>query len=506
MNRHFFSFVIMTALFAAVHSSCDELVPTGEDPIGQIVVNLNAGIKPVSTYAENDQWETSDEVGLFMKRTGYSLSTFEALYFDARNRQMNIVGQSLTTSPPLMYPTSGNVDFIAYYPYNNSATYDLSILVNIAGQAAGLPEEILYSNNITNQAPTDTAVTLNFKYSLAKIELIVTGGVNSDLDSTDFSNITVTVEDLYTQATLQLSDGTFTDFQDKQPVTLYKKSVNDTSAIFEALVLPMNEEITFLFNVGGSVYSHKITVNYASETLYRYDFALDFPYFPERKATLLNAVIIPRNITPQQNISINASKQMIITTDSSEVRFEIAGQGKMTIDWGDGTSETYTLVEYNYMMQNHGYYSYIYSSTSTHTITITSENITFFQANFPTQLKSLDVSNNTSLSRLQCLWNPLTSLDVSNCTALKAIRCGGNQLTSLDVSDCAALTFLMCDFNQLTTNELNALFETLHNNVVSLESPESEMLFSKTIIITGNPGANDCNKSIAEDKGWIVQN
>ena len=51
----------------------------------------------------------------------------------------------------------------------------------MAGQEAGLPVEIMYSNNITNQAPTELPVTLNYKYSLAKIELTVSGGANSNL-------------------------------------------------------------------------------------------------------------------------------------------------------------------------------------------------------------------------------------------------------------------------------------------------------------------------------------
>jgi len=63
----------MAALFVAASVSCDQEVQTGEDPTGLIAVNLNAGIKPASTYVANDQWETADEVGLFMKKTGQTL-------------------------------------------------------------------------------------------------------------------------------------------------------------------------------------------------------------------------------------------------------------------------------------------------------------------------------------------------------------------------------------------------------------------------------------------------
>jgi YD repeat-containing protein len=51
------------------------------------------------------------------------------------------------------------------------------------------------------------------------------------------------------------------------------------------------------------------------------------------------------------------------------------------------------------------------------------------------------------------------------------------------------LTLLFCNGNQLTTAALNALFGTLHSN-------------RGYINIEGNPGEEDCNRSIAKNKGW----
>jgi hypothetical protein len=42
---------------------------------------------------------------------------------------------------------------------------------------------------------------------------------------------------------------------------------------------------------------------------------------------------------------------------------------------------------------------------------------------------------------------------------------------------------------------LDALFGTLHSNAVTR---------GKLIDISGNPGAEGCNRSIAEKKGWRV--
>ena len=64
-------------------------------------------------------------------------------------------------------------------------------------------------------------------------------------------------------------------------------------------------------------------------------------------------------------------------------------------------------------------------------------------------LTSLDLSNNTALTELNCSGNQLTSLDVSNNTALTDLDCWENQLTSLDVSNNSALEVLLCFYNDL---------------------------------------------------------
>jgi len=273
---------------------------------GQVAVNLSTDIKPPTILrAANDQWEANDKVGFYMKRAKQVLTDAGAVYSNANNVQMSLSGQNLVADPPVMYPTSGNVDFIAYYPYNANVNAGFTIPINVAEQASGLPIEVLYSNNVTNQAPTNAVVRLDFLYSLAKIELTVTGGTNSNLTAADFASMTVTVEGLYTQATLQLANGTFTNYSGKQPIALYRQSNDNSSVTFEMLALPADEDITFKFNVGGEVYSYEMTASYTSAKLYSYAFSLDYPPTPEQTATMLSSYIIPRDEEPVQNISVN---------------------------------------------------------------------------------------------------------------------------------------------------------------------------------------------------------
>ena len=111
------------------------------------------------------------------------------------------------------------------------------------------------------------------------------------------------------------------------------------------------------------------------------------------------------------------------------------------------------------------------------------------------QLTSLDVNKNTDLIVLSSSNNPLISIDISNNTKLTFLSCGGNQLTNLDVNNNTDLKYLGCSNNLLSISALNALFGTLHNNASNNQ---------KTVYIGGNPGTDDCDVKIAENKGWEV--
>jgi hypothetical protein len=135
---------------------------------------------------------------------------------------------------------------------------------------------------------------------------------------------------------------------------------------------------------------------------------------------------------------------------------------------------------------------------------------------FNDKLTSLDVSGCTKLESLYCSYNQLTSLDVSKCINLTSLYCGGNQLTSLDVSKCTKLEYLDCRYNQLTSLNvsgcINLTYLNCYDNQLSATALNS--LFTGLPVRTaaddamiscwGNPGYNDCNKSIAENKGWSV--
>ena len=244
-----------------------------------------------------------------------------------------------------------------------------------------------------------------------------------------------------------------------------------------------------------------------------------------------------------------------MTTLASEVSLYIGlkqGTESIVINWGDGKgSKTYeTSCEYS----DYCYFSvtYSYSSESEHHITIIGENIEYLKCTGSflyaagNQLTALDVSRNTALKKLVCGSSQLTTLDVSKNVALEYLELGGNQLTTLDVSNNVALEYLGCGYNQLTTldvsknrmlTHLNCSYNQLttldvsHNtelrflycqyNLLTASAlndlfrtmPKKSDLYAKhgrypdfsyTIYIHENPGTNNCDVSIAQEKGWRV--
>ncbi len=234
-----------------------------------------------------------------------------------------------------------------------------------------------------------------------------------------------------------------------------------------------------------------------------------------------------------------------MTTQASELYFlliipVLLGSDTIVVDWGDGKNNmTYfypnlepPILPYMKVVS----FSHSYSDASEHTITIMGDSIeSLYCAEsqlialdvshyselkgltcWGNQLTGLDLSKNIVLQWLCCDRNPLTTLDVSSCTALETLwvrecpllttldvsncnvlthmLCYENRLASLDVSSNTELAYLACGYNQLTASALNDLFRAL--------SDKTDMGTYGNINIIGNPGASDCDFSIAAGKGW----
>ena len=121
------------------------------------------------------------------------------------------------------------------------------------------------------------------------------------------------------------------------------------------------------------------------------------------------------------------------------------------------------------------------------------------------QLTTLDISHNVRLGNFFCDNNQLTTLELNRNQNLWNFSCAYNQLTSLDVTHNTTLIRLYCYYNHLTASALNDLFRTLQDRIDFYHDGGSKTtVFGRRVDITGNPGASDCDISIAEDKEWVL--
>jgi hypothetical protein len=217
-----------------------------------------------------------------------------------------------------------------------------------------------------------------------------------------------------------------------------------------------------------------------------------------------------------------AAQQIIITVTTDHLFFDIAGSGKVTINWGDGAKSEKTLKE-EFSIPGITYDHKYEGAAAERTVTVTG-NVKYFSCEgegvtnldvsgckwlvylhcgknqltaldvgknaaltyldcSENKLTALDVTANKSLSELHCGINRLHDLDVSNNIILKELGCYGNSLTSLDLSKNIALRKLDCRWNRLT--ELNTgkskLLETLYcssNYITALDLSANTALTS----------------------------
>jgi hypothetical protein len=168
-------------------------------------------------------------------------------------------------------------------------------------------------------------------------------------------------------------------------------------------------------------------------------------------STLLEMGQVVANVYPDKDkrISFWASSQTLI------------------IDWGDGAIDELTP---NGVMKE---FSHEYANQNLQTIKISSKDLTAIggSKDFPAM-------------------GAFQELRFAHCPKLQSISCINQPLTVLELEKAESLVWVDCSNNQLSSNVLNNLFQKL---------PEVKEGY---IYYKGNIGAENCDFSIAGNKGW----
>ncbi|GHV51748.1 hypothetical protein FACS1894181_14060 [Bacteroidia bacterium] len=199
-----------------------------------VAVRFSSGIAEVQTRVADQNWAANDQIGIYMiTETPGTLAAGNIL---EGNLPYKAAASSATTdftpaSNTIYYPLSGNVKFIAYYPYSSPLT-NYVLPVDVSDQSSQSAIDVLY-------APAGTAtynkssgtVALPFEHKLVKLVFNISNGAG--VTEALSNGISVAISGQQTAGELDLADGTVT------PGTGTAVAITASgNATVEAIVLP----------------------------------------------------------------------------------------------------------------------------------------------------------------------------------------------------------------------------------------------------------------------------
>ncbi len=266
-------FLIISAIFAAaiLAASCnDKELEVDESFDGEVTFSSS-----ISTRAIDSFWEVNDAIGVYMNETG---GTLGALGVNAEYVTESGNG-NFSSTDPLYYPESGNVDFLAYYPYVDKSSFNAtSYGVDVSSQTDIAAIDLMVAT-ATDVERSETAVKMNFEHKLASVVITVTVGDGWSLSDLVGTEIKLTGTD--TEATYNLATDAIKLGGSYDDITL-NAAANGQSA--EGIVIPQTLDNakfelttassgTFEFDVNttkfevGTQYSYEVMIDATGLTL-----------------------------------------------------------------------------------------------------------------------------------------------------------------------------------------------------------------------------------------------
>lgn len=276
----------------------------------------------IQSRVSGNTWNANDEVGIYMMNAGSGIEAATA----QNKKYIAQTNGTLTAAPGngIYLPESGNVDFIAYYPYTTSVSGN-KLAVNVSDQSNPAAIDLIYSNGTKGVAATTaTTISLGFTHQLTKVTLNVT----KDETIETLNGLGVNIKGISTEGEFNLADGTLTATAgtNNKDVAMYIDA-QSTTATATAIILPTaastdQTSLNLTFNLNGQSFTHTIS---------------DASIFEKGKNVSFNA-----------NLSINNGKPVVtIGAATIEDWGEKLG-GDINVDFDGGTQpggETVVLDE-----------------------------------------------------------------------------------------------------------------------------------------------------------------
>lgn len=213
----------------------------------------------IQSRVSGNTWNANDEVGIYMMNAGSGIEAATA----QNKKYIAQTNGTLTAAPGngIYLPESGNVDFIAYYPYTTSVSGN-KLAVNVSDQSNPAAIDLIYSNGTKGVAATTaTTISLGFTHQLTKVTLNVT----KDETIETLNGLGVNIKGISTEGEFNLADGTLaaTAGTNNKDVAMYIDA-QGTTATATAIILPTaastdQTSLNLTFNLNGQSFTHTIS-------------------------------------------------------------------------------------------------------------------------------------------------------------------------------------------------------------------------------------------------------
>lgn len=216
-------------------SACKENLPSevrgGGNSDGSIA--FYATCDPL-TKLSGTTWEIGDKIGVYMQKTGSSLSS--PYTYKVENKSYNITVSGVMSPSDLtnLYyaPNLDALDFYAYYPYAADQVSNGVFRLDLTQQRYASYRPLMWAK-VTNRAAG--AVSFGFKHQLARIRLELHPG---GFDATNVYGVQVTMLGEYASADFDLQNGTFSLLSKAYMDLSTSVATDGLSAQVTAYVLP----------------------------------------------------------------------------------------------------------------------------------------------------------------------------------------------------------------------------------------------------------------------------
>lgn len=265
----------------------------------------------IQSRVSGNTWNANDEVGIYMMNAGSGIEAATA----QNKKYIAQTNGTLTAAPGngIYLPESGNVDFIAYYPYTTSVSGN-KLAVNVSDQSNPAAIDLIYSNGTKGVAATTaTTISLGFTHQLTKVTLNVT----KDETIETLNGLGVNIKGVSTEGEFNLADGTLTATAgtNNKDVAMYIDA-QGTTATATAIILPTaastdQTSLNLTFNLNGQSFTHTIS---------------DASIF--EKGT---------NVSFNANLSINNGKPVVTVGNATINNWTEKTGGDINVDFDGGT-------------------------------------------------------------------------------------------------------------------------------------------------------------------------